>query len=123
MLTAARPYPMMGLRQHPETEGSQMATATSKAILFVTAKVDRKVHTHPVAVFANGVDAKTYATFLRLAHRSGDVEALKKLDEQVTLTEDGAIVPDTKWSIVTVPYAPSPEWDDDETETATPAST
>lgn len=100
-----------------------MAAALSKAILFSTARHDRKVFTHPVAVFGNDKDAKAYATFMRLAHRSSDADALIALDPKVTVDGDGKPVADIKWSIVTVPYAPSPDFGDEDDTATDSAST
>lgn len=91
-----------------------MAAATKKTILTSTTRHDKKVYSHPVAVFANPTDAKTYATFIRLALRAGDKEAMLKLDPQSVLDADGNLAPDVKWSLLTVPYAPSPDFGDEE---------
>lgn len=103
--------------------GHLMAKSTSKTILFSTTRHDKKVHQHPVAVFNNATDAKHYLTYLKLAHRAGDAEAVKALDPQTLFTEDGAIAGDTKWSMVEVIYAPEANFPDEDDETpATAAS-
>lgn len=104
-------------------KGLAMAAATKKTILTSTTRHDKKVYTHPVAVFANPTDAKTYATFIRLALRSNDKDAMIALDAQTVLDADGNIAPDVKWSLVTVPYAPSPDFGDDDDAAAEDSST
>ena len=100
-----------------------MAAATKKTILTSVTRHDKKVFTHPVAVFANPTDAKTYATFIRLALRAGDKDAMLKLDPQTVLDSDGNLAADVKWSLLTVPYAPSPDFGDDEDAATEAAST
>lgn len=100
-----------------------MAASTRKFVLFARTVHNKKVNLYPVAVFNQAQDAKVYATFLRLAHRAGDVDGAKKLDAGTVLTEDGALIPDTKWSVTELPYAPQPNLDDDETEDAVTSST
>jgi hypothetical protein len=101
-----------------------MARSAAKAILFATAKHDRKVYTWPVAVFNDAKQAKSYATFLRLAYRAKDFDAIKVLDPAAKLTDEGIPVADVKWSLVEAPYAPSPDLEDDDavTEDATPTA-
>lgn len=88
--------------------------ATAKTILFGKATHDRKIHQWPVAVFARPDDAKGYAAFLRLAYRAKDDEAIKGLDPKCATDAEGKPLYDTKWSMVTVPYAPLPEMDSDD---------
>jgi hypothetical protein len=92
-----------------------MAKAILKTILFVNSRHDKKLFTHPVAVFPGPDAAKSYATFLRLAHRAGDKEAALALDPATHLTAEGDLIPDTKWSLATVRYAPEPELAEDDT--------
>lgn len=98
-----------------------MARSTSKTILYATTRHDRKVFSHPVAVFNNDTDAKHYATYIKLALRAQDADAVKALDPKVHTSEDGSLVGETKFSVVTVPYAPSPDLGDDETDDDTPS--
>lgn len=100
-----------------------MPAATSKCILFATSRHDRKVMQHPVAVFANVKEAKTYATYLRLAYRAGDVDAVKALDPEVHLTSEGALIPDTKWAAKDVRYGPMPAFPEDDAATEEGAAT
>lgn len=100
-----------------------MVAATSKTVLFSTARHNKAVHHYPVAVFPNAKDAKAYATFLRLAFRAGDVESYQKLDPSARLTEDGKLIPDTKWSMTEVRYSPDPDFGDDDADATTPATT
>jgi hypothetical protein len=107
----------------PRPEGtSQMAKSTSKHILFSRTTVGKAVTLRPIAVFNQPADAKAYATFLRLAHRSGDVEAAKSLDAGTMVTEDGKLAGETKWSVTEVPYSPAPDFGDDDDESGTPAA-
>jgi hypothetical protein len=100
-----------------------MGASTRKYILFSKTTVGKAVHQHPIAVFNQESDVRTYATFLRLAHRAGDVDGAKALDPQTMVAEDGTLIPGTKWSSLEVPYAPTPDFGDDETETsAAPSS-
>lgn len=98
-----------------------MAKSTSKTILFATARHDKKVYQHPVAVFNNADDAKRFATYLRLAHRASDKDAAVALDPKTHLTPEGDLIADTKWSIAEVAYAPEPNLGDEE-DAATEAS-
>lgn len=93
-----------------------MAAATSKAILISTTRHDKKVYSHPVAVFANATDAKGFVTFMKLAHRAGDTEAAKALDPDVVLDADGNLAKDVKYSIMVTRYNPAPYLEDDDTE-------
>lgn len=99
-----------------------MAAATRKVILFATSRFERKVYSHPVAVFPSETAARTYVMFLRLAHRAQDTSAVVALDPATHLTEDGALITDTKWSILEVPYSPSPTLADEDGETSAEAA-
>jgi len=100
-----------------------MAKSLDKTILFGTCKYDRKVYQWPVATFNTPVAAKSYAVFLRLAYRANDESAIKALDPSAHRGEDDAAVKDTKWSLATVPYEPTPDLpDDDMLEPAEPAA-
>lgn len=83
-----------------------MAKSTYKVILFSRVIVDKKVHQWPTAVFNTHGDAKTFATLMAVAHKSGDVETAKQMDAKTAVTEDGKLVPGLKFSIVEVPYSP-----------------
>jgi hypothetical protein len=100
-----------------------MAASKSKVILFGNAKHDRKTLQWPIAVFNDAKQAKSYATFLRLAYRAADWDAVKTLDPSAHLTEEGTPLKDTKWSLVEVPYAPSPDLEDDDAATEEAAPT
>lgn len=93
--------------------------ASSKTVLFSRITVNKAVHQWPIGIFANPTSAKTYAAYVKMAHSSGLVELAKKLDPKTRLTEDGKLMPGVKFSIVTLPYEPSPGdgiGDDDLTE-------
>lgn len=97
----------------PERDVNHMR-ATSKVILFGRATHERKVHNWPIAVFAKTDDARGYATFLRLAYRAKDDGAITALDPNHAKDGNDKPLYDTKWSMVTVPYAPLPEMDTDD---------
>lgn len=99
-----------------------MAKSTSKTILFATTRFDKKVFNHPVAVFNTPSDAKTYATYLKLAYRAQDFDAIKALDPKAHVDSEGVPVPDAKLSLMEVPYAPVPLLDDDDTVEGDPAA-
>lgn len=99
-----------------------MAASKEKTILFCVAKDGSKVRQWPVAVFNDGKSAKAYATILRLAYRSNDIPAVQSLDTSVVLTEAGALLKDVKWSLKTLPYAPTPDLDDDSADVEEPAA-
>lgn len=107
----------------PESECSDMK-ATKKTVLFGKATVNKAVHQWPVAVFANAGEATAYATFLRLAYRAKDTEAITALDPSHAKDEKGAPLFDVKWAKVELPYSPLPELeaDDDAVKTETPTS-
>lgn len=100
-----------------------MAASRDKTILFARAVEGKAVHQWPVAVFNTPADARTYVAFLRLAQTSGNAELQLALDPAHRKGEDGAPLPDVKWSLVTVAYAPTPALADDETETERVPST
>lgn len=82
--------------------------ASSKTVLFSRITVNKTVHQWPVGVFANSTSAKTYAAYVKMAHSSGLVDLAKKLDPKTRVTEDGKLMPGVKFSVVTLPYEPSP---------------
>jgi hypothetical protein len=98
-----------------------MAKSTAKVILFSRVTVDKKVHQWPTAVFNDHAHAKTYATTLSVAYKSGDVDGVKSMDKNMPLDSDGKLIPGLRFSIAEVPYDPSPAlsandmFDDDET--------
>lgn len=96
----------------PERDVNHMR-ATSKVVLFGRATHDKKLHQWPIAVFAKTDDARAYATFLRLAYRAKDDAAITALDPNFAKGADDKPLYDTKWSMVTIPYAPLPEMDTD----------
>jgi hypothetical protein len=91
-----------------------MAASKDKVILFARATHNKAVHLWPVAVFNDAVSAKSYATFLRLAYRSSDLEAIAALDPSFRKDDTDAPLKDTKWSMVTAPYAPQPSFGEDD---------
>lgn len=91
-----------------------MAASKDKTILFANATHNKARHLWPVAVFNEPASAKSYATFLRLAYRSGDVGAIAALDPAAHKDDEGVPLKDVKWSMVTVPYAPMPTFDEDD---------
>jgi hypothetical protein len=84
-----------------------MARSTSKVILFSRVKDGNKTVQWPTAVFNNHDDAKSFATILSMAHKSGDVETAKAMDAKTAVTEDGKLVAGLRFSIVEVPYSPA----------------
>lgn len=101
----------------PESECSIMK-ASSKTVLYCKLTHDRKVFQWPVAVFPNTDDARAYATFLRLAYRAKDHESILALDPTCAKDADGKPLEGAKWSMLTLPYAPVPELDTDDTAVA-----
>lgn len=91
-----------------------MARSTSKVILFSRVTVDKKVHQWPVAVFNDHPSARTHATLIKMAHASGNAELAKRLDGKTVVTEDGKLADGLKFSIVEVPYAPQPDFGQDD---------
>lgn len=83
-----------------------MARSTAKVILFSRVTVDKRVHQWPTAVFNNHEDAKSYATILGMAHKTGDATAAKAMDAKTALAEDGTLIPGLRFSITEVPYSP-----------------
>lgn len=100
-----------------------MAKSASKTILFGTATHDKKTKQWPIAVFNDARSAKSYVTFLRLAYRATDSDAVKVLDPHAFRTEAGGLVAGTKWSIAEVPYAPEPDLESDDTPLETTPGT
>lgn len=86
-----------------------MAKALNKAVLFGNATHNKARHQWPIAVFGKSDEARQYVTFLRLAYRAGDAEAIAALDKSALKTDTGEYVKDVKYSITTVPYAPTPD--------------
>lgn len=83
-----------------------MAKSLRKVILFSRVKDGNKTVQWPTAVFNNHEDAKTFATILSMAHKSGDAATAKSMDAQTKVTEDDKLVPGLRFSIVEVPYSP-----------------
>jgi hypothetical protein len=97
-----------------------VAVSKDKVILFASATHNKARHLWPVAVFNEAPAAKSYATFLRLAYRADDGAAIALLDPTAHKDDAGQYLKDTKWSLVTVPYAPQPSFEEDgATEDAT----
>jgi hypothetical protein len=108
---------------HCPSTGEHEMRAVSKVILFGKATHDKKVHQWPVAIFAGIPDARAYATFLRLAYRAKDDESIAALDKSHAQDATGKPLYDTKWAMVTVPYAPAPAFADDDATTSEGAPT
>lgn len=92
-----------------------MARSTSKVILFSRVTSGKAVHQWPVAVFNTHPDARTYATFIKMAHQGGNVEMAKRLDPKTQVTDDGKLMDGLRFSIVEAPYSPAPDLGDDDT--------
>jgi hypothetical protein len=90
-----------------------MAVSKDKVILFAQATHNKARHQWPVAVFNEQPAARSYATFLRLAYRADDGAAIALLDPSAHKDDEGKYLADTKWSMVTVPYAPQPSFEED----------
>lgn len=101
-----------------------MPISTKKVILFARATEGKVVHQWPVAVFNQPSGAKSYASMLRIAYKSGSHEAIAVLDPSHRKDGDGKALTEIKWSTLEVPYQPQPTFDDDETASAedTPTS-
>lgn len=98
-----------------------MPVSTKKVILFASAVDGKARHQWPVAVFNDTKGAKSYATFVKLAHNTGDHAAIALLDPAHRKDSEGAPLKVEKFSLVEVPYAPQPalaEFDDDRTPAA-----
>lgn len=98
-----------------------MAKSTAKVILFSRVTVDKKTLQWPTAVFNDHSGARTYATFLKMAHAAGNKELAVKLDPRTQADAEGTLVPGLKFSIVEAPYSPAPDLGEDgdiETEPA-----
>lgn len=81
--------------------------AATKTILFSRVTVGKAVKQHPVAVFGRETDAKAYASLIDIAHKTGNAEMAKQLDERTEFAEDGSPHPGVRFALVTVPYAPT----------------
>jgi hypothetical protein len=100
-----------------------MARSTSKVILFSKVKDGAKTFQWPTAVFNNHEDAKTFATLLAVAHKSGDAKTAVAMDPKTALAEDGSLVKGLKFSITEVPYSPTASFGaDDMFDTVSPAT-
>lgn len=91
-----------------------MPVSIDKAILFARAMEGKQVHLWPVAVFNHASQAKSYAGMLKVAYKSGSADAIKALDPSHHKTPEGEPLTDIRWSIVTVPYSPSPAFGEDD---------
>lgn len=81
--------------------------AAERTILTSRVEVDKKIHTHPIAVFPNDAAAKSFATALHKAITAGDAVTAKSLDEHVVIGQDEKPVTGVKFSVLTVPYDPA----------------
>jgi hypothetical protein len=90
--------------------------AASKTILFARHAAGTKVTQHPIAVFASPASAKTYASVLTGAYKSGDVDSVRRLDPQTPLTDDGKLPSLPKFSAVVAVYEPLPYVQSEEAE-------
>lgn len=114
VLTARPACPILVSQANNDPRETGMTKSIAKTVLFTTVKDGRTVHQWPTAVFNGPANAKAYATFLSLAHRSGDVEAARKLDKGTKVGEDGRLLPGVRFSMVTVAYEPSPDLSEDD---------
>lgn len=89
-----------------------MARSTAKVILFSRITVDGKTHQWPTAVFNDHDEAKAFATVIKMAHQSGNVEGAKALDKNTPVDDKGKLVPGLRFSIAEVPYQPTPALSD-----------
>lgn len=91
-----------------------MPVSTEKTILFARALDGKVTHQWPVAVFNQPAQAKSYAGMLRLAYSTGSPEAIKALDPNAKKGADEKHLTGVKYSLVTVPYAPTPAFADED---------
>lgn len=98
-----------------------MAKSTSKSILFATARHDKKVYQHPVAVFNDTPAAKQYAALLKISHKAGQKDAVVALDPKTDLTPEGELITDYRLAITEVPYSPEPDLGDEDDTAVTEA--
>lgn len=89
-----------------------MARSTAKTILFARYTIDKANHQYPVAVFNDLESTKAYATMIKMAHASGNVDHARALDPGTPLDKDGKLHPGIRFSIKEVPYAPQPVFGD-----------
>lgn len=80
--------------------------STSKVILLSRTTAGKTSHTRPVGVFANSKTASAFRSVLTAAYATGSADAVKALDADVHLTEDGKLHTDVKWALLEVPYEP-----------------
>lgn len=80
--------------------------ALSKTVLFSRVVIDKRTVIHPVGVFANDKNARSYFTALSLAHKTGDAVRAKELDPAVKMDDAGKLLPNVKFSITEVTYEP-----------------
>lgn len=90
-----------------------MAASKDKAILFGRVTHNRTVHQWPIAVFNDSSDASMYASLLKMAYAAGAQHIIKALSPESPLDEAGLYVPNARFSVAVVPYAPRPELDDE----------
>lgn len=81
--------------------------ALTKAILFTRATRGNKVEMTPVGVWRDANACRQFAVAILSAHKSGNADALKALGVSHLLSEDGTVLPNLKFSRVTVPYEPA----------------
>lgn len=103
-------------------ENTKTPNPRSRTILFGKLTQGKAVRQWPVAVFNNEAAAKQYAMILRFAYRAGDQEGIRSLDENAARDEAGKAFPETKWSVVTVPYGPTSSLGDDDDATEAPSA-
>lgn len=82
--------------------------SVKKVILFARTEEGKTFHVRPVGVFANNKTALSYKAHLSAAHKSGSADAMKALDPDVKLKDDGTMYTVSKWAILEVPYEPVP---------------
>lgn len=91
-----------------------MARSTAKVILFSRVTQDGKTFQWPTAVFANHDGAKAYATMIKMAHTSGNVDGAKSLDPKTAVDDKGKLLPGLRFSIAEVAYDPQPSFGDED---------
>lgn len=93
-----------------------MPVSTEKTILFARAVDGKVTHQWPVAVFNQPSGARSYVSMLKVAYAADSLEAIKALDPAHKQDAEGKHLTGVKYSLVTVPYQPSPAFGDDDTE-------
>jgi hypothetical protein len=83
-----------------------MARSLNKVILFSRITHNKQTLQWPTAVFNTHETARSFATILGMAHKSGDATAAKAMDAKTPVDEEGKLLPGLRFSIVEVAYEP-----------------